>query len=199
MNPFTNLLLAATFTVFTLSPILAADSGTSSENTSAAMPPMLPGINVGDHAPAFTLKNAAGTDVSLAGLLARGKVALVFYRSADWCPFCIGQLKELQANLTAFEQAGIAVIGISYDTVGVLARSMKKHGVTFPLLSDEGSKTIDAFGIRDEEAKSKGDGIPYPAIFIVDQKGLIRAKLMHKGYRTRPTPAEIVAAAKGIM
>jgi peroxiredoxin len=160
---------------------------------------MMPGLKVGDNAPDFALKDSTGKEVSLAGLRARGKVALVFFRSADWCPYCIAQLKELQANLVAFEQAGVAIVGISYDAVETLARSAPKHGLTFPLLSDAGSKTIDAFGIRNQEASGRGIGVPHPAVFIVDINGVITAKLMHEGYKTRPTPAGIIAAAKGVM
>ncbi len=55
---------------------------------SAAAPATSPGLAVGAYAPDFTLKNAAGNDVALRTLLKKGKVALVFCRSADWCPFC---------------------------------------------------------------------------------------------------------------
>lgn len=43
-----------------------------------------PGINVGAQAPSFELPDQEGNNRSLSGLLAQGKVALVFYRSADW-------------------------------------------------------------------------------------------------------------------
>jgi cytochrome oxidase Cu insertion factor (SCO1/SenC/PrrC family) len=42
------------------------------------------GLRVGTKAPAFTLKDQAGKDRTLAEFLAKGKVALVFYRSAGW-------------------------------------------------------------------------------------------------------------------
>lgn len=42
------------------------------------------GVAVGQKAPDVTLKNQNGRDVSLAALLKRGPVALVFFRSADW-------------------------------------------------------------------------------------------------------------------
>jgi hypothetical protein len=42
------------------------------------------GLKAGQKAPEFRLKSADGTEVALTNLLARGKVALVFYRSADW-------------------------------------------------------------------------------------------------------------------
>jgi peroxiredoxin len=161
-----------------------------------AAEPGSPGVKAGDSAPAFTLKDAQGTDVSLASLTATGKVALVFFRSADWCPFCIAQLKELQANLPQFDAAGLKVVGISYDSVETLAKAAARHQLTFTLLSDAGSATIDAYGIRNLEAKGRASGVPHPAVFIVDETGVIQARLMHDGYKTRPTPAEIVAAAK---
>ena len=41
-------------------------------------------MKVGEKAPRFTLKDQAGKDRSLDEFLDGGKVALVFYRSADW-------------------------------------------------------------------------------------------------------------------
>ena len=159
---------------------------------------MMPGLKVGDQAAAFSLKNSAGAEVALADLLKTGPVALVFYRSADWCPFCKKQLQALQADLKNVEMSGVRVVGISYDAPATSAAAAAKLGLTFPLLSDTGSKIIDAYGIRNAEAKGKAEGVPHPVVFIVDRAGVIRAKLMRHGYRERPESAEIIAAAKGL-
>jgi cytochrome oxidase Cu insertion factor (SCO1/SenC/PrrC family) len=42
------------------------------------------GLRVGEKAPRFTLRDQEGKERSLDELLKKGKVALVFYRSADW-------------------------------------------------------------------------------------------------------------------
>jgi cytochrome oxidase Cu insertion factor (SCO1/SenC/PrrC family) len=42
------------------------------------------GLPIGEKAPAFTLKDQDGSEVTLASLLSDGPVALVFHRSADW-------------------------------------------------------------------------------------------------------------------
>jgi cytochrome oxidase Cu insertion factor (SCO1/SenC/PrrC family) len=42
------------------------------------------GLKVGAKAPKFILKDQEGKERSLGEFLAKGKVALVFYRSADW-------------------------------------------------------------------------------------------------------------------
>ncbi len=165
---------------------------------SAAADMPAPGLAVGAKAPVFTLKNAAGADVSLMSLTQSGPVALVFYRSADWCPFCKKQLQALQADLKKVEMSGVRVVGISYDAPATSAAAATKLGLTFPLLSDPGSKVIDAYGIRNAEAKGKAAGVPHPVIFIVDGKGVIRAKLAREGYKDRPESAEIIAAVQGV-
>jgi hypothetical protein len=43
-----------------------------------------PGLAVGARAPAFKLKDQHGKERSLDEWLKQGKVALMFYRSADW-------------------------------------------------------------------------------------------------------------------
>ena len=90
------------------------------------------------------------------------------------------------------DQAGIQVVGVSYDPVDVLARFAKRREISFPLLSDSGSKVIEAFGIRNE---SREDGLPHPGTFLIGADGRVKAKLFHQGYRKRHVTAEIIRAA----
>ena len=89
-------------------------------------------------------------------------------------------------------------MGISYDSLDVLKGARAKHKITFPLLSDEGSKTIDAYGILNKEAEGRAKGIPYPMTFLVDRQGVIRAKLFHEGYAKRHSSQDLLQAAKDI-
>ena len=45
------------------------------------------------------------------------------------------------------ENSGISVAAISYDSEEVLADFANRRGITFPLLSDDDSSVIRAFGI----------------------------------------------------
>ncbi len=63
--------------------LLAAPAAWSQDNAKPA-PEELTGVKVGEKAPKFTLKDQAGNPRSLDEFLGKGKVALVFYRSADW-------------------------------------------------------------------------------------------------------------------
>lgn len=65
--------LAVCSLMLALHPIAAAPA--SPEKT---------GVAVGQKAPGFTLKDQNDREVSLAALLKKGPVALVFFRSADW-------------------------------------------------------------------------------------------------------------------
>ena len=49
------------------------------------------------------------------------------------------------------------------------------------------------------EPGSRGYGIPDPAIYIVDARGMIRARLAAEDYRKRPPATEIIAAIARLM
>lgn len=69
-----------------------------------------------------------------------------------------------------------------------------KGEVMFPILSDAGHKTIDAYGLFDPEYVGKGiEGIPHPAVYILDKDRKIVWAKIESDYRFRPTNADIRA------
>ena len=46
--------------------------------------------------------------------------------------------------------------------------------ISFPLLSDPKSKTIEDYHIKNPAAKGKAEGVPYPGTFVIDAGGVIR-------------------------
>jgi peroxiredoxin len=76
-----------------------------------------------------------------------------------------------------------------------LIASDHRGEVTFPLLSDPRSRIIDRYALRDEAyAGKKEDGIPHPAVFVLDAKGRVRWIKIERDFRERPSNAEIAAA-----
>lgn len=69
------------------------------------------------------------------------------------------------------------------------------------MLSDEGSKTIDAYGIRNPEPQpgSKADGIPYPGTFLVGTDGVIKGKLFLELYRERHENDALIQLAEEVL
>ena len=104
----------------------------------------------------------------------------------------------MQRDLKSIEEAGVQVVGISYDSPSVLKKFADKAKITFPLLSDPESKTIEDYHILNSAAKGKAHGVPYPGTFIVDSKGVIRAKLFLEGFRDRHTTEALIKAAKTV-
>lgn len=150
----------------------------------------------------LTAMDQRGTDQTFTSLTGTQGTVLVFYRSADWCPFCQMQLVDL--NLHAREKAealGYTLIGVSYDPVPTLDKFSKKWSIGFPLLSDEASQIIDAFGIRNDSRYKEGDrawGVPHPMLIVTDSKGTVLAKLSKEGYRDRPEPDVLIETLEGL-
>jgi peroxiredoxin len=90
------------------------------------------------------------------------------------------------------------VIGVSYDDTKVLKTFSDRMKITFPLLSDPGSKTIEDYHILNPAARGKAEGVPYPGTFLLDREGVIRAKLFLEGFRERHTAEALVSAAKTV-
>ena len=71
-------------TVFAAAVLLLATATARAQDKGKLAPEGQSGLKVGDTAPRFTLQDQAGKDRALDEFLKKGKVALVFYRSADW-------------------------------------------------------------------------------------------------------------------
>jgi peroxiredoxin len=104
----------------------------------------------------------------------------------------------LQRDLKSIEEAGVQLVGISYDDPAVLKRFSDKARISFPLLSDPGSKTIEDYHILNKAAKGKAVGVPNPGTFILDKNGVIRAKVFLEGFRDRHTTDALIKAAKAV-
>lgn len=93
--------------------------------------------------------------------------------------------------------AGFSAAAISYDSVETLKAFAEKHGITFPLLSDAGSKTITAWGILNKEATGRTAGIPHPGTFMIDRSGKILSRSFEQPYQERRSAMSLLAQLAG--
>jgi hypothetical protein len=100
----------------------------------------------------------------------------------------------LQRSLSELHKQQLGLAAISYDSVETLRAFTDKHGITFPLLSDAGSKTIDAWGLRNHEATGRAVGVPHPGTFVIDPAGRIVNRSFEAAYQERETAASILTA-----
>lgn len=145
------------------------------------------GPAVGDKAPRLSVIDKNKQPVKLKELTADKGLIILFFRSADWCPFCKRHLIEFNEYADKFKALGYGVSAISYDSTAILQDFSMSHGLTYPLLSDQGAATVKAYNILNTQYKMGDEnyGIPYPGVVIVNPKGDVAYKYFFEGYRKR--------------
>ena len=104
-------------------------------------------LEPGDVAPAFTLPDATGAEVSLSSL--RGRKVIVYFYPAAMTPGCTKQACDFTDSIDSLKAAGYEVIGVSKDKPAKLAKFRERDGLTITLASDEDlsvHKAYDAYG-----------------------------------------------------
>jgi peroxiredoxin len=185
------LLLSVALSASCLVPGVLAQDRTASARTSASGI----GLAIGTRAPAFSLRDQSGrvqTNDTLKG--AKGTV-LLFVRSADWCPYCKGQLMDLQKARARFEQQGLKLASVSYDTVEILKSFADRRQIEFPMLADPDSQIIRAYGVLNTEATGMNKGMALPGYFFIDASGIIREKFFEaqETYQVRYSANGVIA------
>ena len=151
------------------------------------------GLRAGQKAPDFSARDQFGKTQTLETLRGSKGTVLLFYRSADWCPYCKGQLIQLQAAKERFEKQGIKLAGISYDSVEILKYFSDRRKIDFPLLSDPDSKIIRMYQVLNSEAVGPNAGMARPGYFFIDPEGMIREKFFEAKYRERLTGNNVLS------
>lgn len=106
-------------------------------------------IEVGQPAPAFTLPDADGNEVSLASL--RGRPVVVYFYPRDDTPGCTTQACGIRDHWSEFEAAGAVVLGVSPDTAASHAKFRAKHDLPHTLLSDVDHEVMAQWGAWGEK------------------------------------------------
>jgi len=100
---------------------------------------------VGNLAPAFSLLDQDGKQVSLKEFRDKKNVVIYFYPKA-MTPGCTTQACGLRDSQAELKKLGTVVLGISPDPVARLGRFIEKQDLNFTLLSDEDHSIADKYG-----------------------------------------------------
>lgn len=170
-------------------------------------------LKAGDFAPGFELPDIGGRMVRLKDLLAGGPVVLTFYRGG-WCPYCNLELRAWQQVLLEVEALGATVVAVSPQTPDASLSTAEKNALTFPVLSDPGSRVAQSFGLAFDLAEelrpiytrfghalpdTNGDGrwvLPIPATYVIERDAKIELAFLDPDYRSRLEPAEALRALR---
>ena len=131
-------------------------------------------LEKGAVAPAFTLTDADGNEVSLSDFA--GKRVIVYFYPAAMTPGCTTQACDFTTHRTDLEDSGVAaVLGISPDKPEKLAKFREKESLTVTLLSDPDRTTLEAYGAYGEKMNygKKIMGVIRSTFLVdVDDKGV---------------------------
>jgi len=125
-------------------------------------------VQVGDHAPDFTLTSQSGQQVSLAEFRGSKAVVLFFYPK-DGTAVCTKEACSFRDAYEDFVQAGAVVIGVSSDSAESHKAFASGHRLPFVLLADTDGSVRQAFGVP----KTLGI-MPGRVTYVIDKEGIVR-------------------------
>lgn len=123
-------------------------------------------------APAFSLQDQDGNEVSLASL--KGRWTVIYFYPKDDTPGCTKEACSFRDNYAAIQATGAIVLGVSGDSAAAHRKFAGKWGLPFQLLADEGNAVAKAFGAWGTKSMygKTYDGI-LRSTFVVDPDGKI--------------------------
>jgi thioredoxin-dependent peroxiredoxin len=152
-------------------------------------------LTAGDEAPAFDLPTDGGGRVRLADF--QGRPLVLYFYPKDDTSGCTKEALDFAAAWPAFEEEGVALVGISRDGIASHERFKAKHGLPFALAADESGAVVEAYGSWVEKSMY---GRSYMGIdrstFLIDGAGRVR-----EVWRKVKVPGHVEAvltAAKGL-
>ncbi|WP_432007312.1 thioredoxin-dependent thiol peroxidase [Streptomyces parvus] len=139
-------------------------------------------LKPGDTAPAFTLPDADGNEVSLADH--KGRKVIVYFYPAALTPGCTKQACDFTDNLDLLANAGYDVIGVSPDKPEKLAKFRDTENLKVTLVGDPAKETLAAYGAFGEK-KLYGKVVTgvIRSTVVIDEDG----KVEHAFYNVKAT------------
>ncbi len=133
---------------------------------------MAKSVAEGDKAPNFNLAIDGGRNISLKDY--SGKPLILYFYPKDDTSGCTKQALDFTAAGPKLKKLGVAVIGVSKDSVASHDKFKAKHNLNISLGSDPEGKLIESFGSWIEKSMY---GRKYMGIdrstFLIDSKGRI--------------------------
>ncbi len=150
-------------------------------------------ISAGIPAPEFTLADETGTLRRLADF--RGKMVLLYFYPKDDTPGCTTEACNFRDDYSAYEQAGVVILGVSPDSPKSHTKFKEKFHLPFSLLADEDHAICEAYQVWGEK---KFMGRKYMGVlrtsFLIDPAGNV--KKVYEDVKPADHSAQVLADVK---
>jgi len=214
VKPFAAVLLSLAAGAAKAAPTPLEYSATAADKVGTLAPGT--GIPVGQNVPDARVEDIHGEPVLLSSLYAKGPILLAFYRGG-WCPYCNFEIRALTVAYREFQKRGVTPVAVSVDQPDQAATTNATWSIPFPVLSDsdlalhqpfhvvnkvdgEQLATLRKYGVDLEAFSGRTHHvIAIPALFLIDQRGVVRWAHSDPEYKVRPTTAQILGAIDAVL
>jgi len=152
-------------------------------------------ISAGIPAPDFELSDDLNRVRRLSDF--RGQSVVLYFYPKDDTPGCTKEACNFRDDYSAYEQAGITILGVSPDSVESHVKFKAKFQIPFALLADDGHKVCDAYGVW---GAKKFMGKAYEGVlrttFLIGADGNILR--VFENVRPSEHSAEVLQAFQGV-
>lgn len=107
-------------------------------------------LAIGSVAPGITLPDETGKVRSFDDF--RGKKLVIYFYPKDDTPGCTKESCDFRDSFSRLAGKGVAVVGISKDSVSSHVKFKNKYSLNFSLLSDEKSTVCESYGVWKEKS-----------------------------------------------
>ena len=154
-------------------------------------------VNIGDTAPAFTLKTTDKSNISLADYSGQ-TVILAFYPGA-FTGVCDKEMCAFQDNIGKLNQSNAVVLGISVDSPWANAEFAKKYNLEFSLLSDLDRDVVKAYdatfvGLGGIDGYMSANRV----VIVIDGNGIVQHRWVAENPGVEPDYDAIVSFAASL-
>lgn len=152
--------------------------------------------------PNFKLQNTDNQLVELRELLQKGPVIISFFRGS-WCPYCNLELRAFQNKQSSLVQENTTLVAISPQLPAYNEELKQTHQLNFELLTDRDNQLAKQIGIAFQLQDyiipiyetlgidlptfngSTQHELPIPAVFVLNQEGVVTYKFVDSNYMNR--------------
>ena len=150
---------------------------------------------VGKKVPAFTAEATSGTRVS--GKTLRGTPYVLYFYPKDATPGCTLEGQGFRELYPEFERLGVAIFGVSRDSLASHEKFKAKQAFPFELIADPDEQLCTLFDvIRENNMYGRRVMGIERSTFLVDAEGVLRREW--RKVKVDGHPAAVLEAAKAL-